>query len=106
MQCCSDGHLTLNGSFERRIRTSPGEFKMDFWRVRCSKCGKTFVTWAKFIGKIARIILKRFTNANVWEDYWQNKMNCAGNVIINIGKYKCFSQNLDYLLLFLYGVAA
>ena len=21
MQCCSDGHLTLNGSFDRRIRT-------------------------------------------------------------------------------------
>ena len=36
-QCCPDGHLTLNGSFERRIRTSPGEVKMDFWRVRCSK---------------------------------------------------------------------
>ena len=30
-QCCSDGHLTMNGSFERRIRTSLGEFKMDFW---------------------------------------------------------------------------
>ena len=23
--------------------------------------------------KIARIILKRFTNANAWEDYWQTK---------------------------------
>ena len=50
MQCCSDGHLTLNGSFERHIRTSLGEFKMDFWRVRCSKCGKTFAPLAKFIG--------------------------------------------------------
>ena len=48
--CCPDGHLTLNGSFERRIRTSLGEFKMDFWRVRCSKCGKTFAPLAKFIG--------------------------------------------------------
>jgi hypothetical protein len=37
MQCCSDGHLTLNGSFDRRIRTSLGEFKMDFWRVRASR---------------------------------------------------------------------
>ena len=46
-QCCPDGHLTLNGSFERRIRTSLGEFKMDFWRVRCSKCGKTFAPLAK-----------------------------------------------------------
>ena len=33
--------LKMNGGFERRIRTSLGEFKMDFWRVRCSKCGKT-----------------------------------------------------------------
>ena len=41
-KCCPDGHLTLNGSFERRNRTSSGEFKMDFWRVCCSKCGKTF----------------------------------------------------------------
>ncbi len=36
-QCCPDGHLMLNGSFERRIRTSLGEFKMNFWRVHCSK---------------------------------------------------------------------
>ena len=50
LQCCSDGHLKLNGSFERRIRTSLGEFKMGFWRVRCSKCGKTFAPLAKFIG--------------------------------------------------------
>ena len=49
-QCCPDGHLMLNGSFERRIRTSLGEFKMNFWRVRCSKCGKTFAPLAKFIG--------------------------------------------------------
>ena len=48
-KCCEDGHLTLNGGFERRIRTSLGEFKMDFWRVRCSKCGKTFAPLAKFI---------------------------------------------------------
>ena len=49
-KCCEDGHLTLNGGFELRIRTSLGEFKMDFWRVRCSKCGKTFAPLAKFIG--------------------------------------------------------
>ena len=50
LHCCADGHLMLNGSFKRRIRTSLGEFKMDFWRVRCSKCGKTFAPLAKFIG--------------------------------------------------------
>ena len=27
LQCYPDGHLTLNGSFDRRIRTSLGEFK-------------------------------------------------------------------------------
>ena len=47
-KCCPDGHLTLNGSFERRIRTSLCEFKMDFWRVSCSKCGKTFAPSAVF----------------------------------------------------------
>ena len=50
LQCCSDGHLTLNGRFDRRIRTSLGEFMMVFWRVRCSKCGKCFAPLAKFIG--------------------------------------------------------
>ena len=42
LQCCPDGHLTLNCSFDRRIRISLGEFKMAFWRMRCSKCGKSF----------------------------------------------------------------
>ena len=46
LQCCPDGHLTQNGSFDRRIRTSLGEFKMAFWRVRCSKCGKSFAPLA------------------------------------------------------------
>ena len=50
MQCCPDGHLTLNYSFDRRIRISLGEFKMAFWRVRCSKCGTSFAPLAKFIG--------------------------------------------------------
>ena len=36
LKCCDSGHLRLNGSFERRIRTSLGEFKMTFWRVSCS----------------------------------------------------------------------
>ena len=50
LQCCPDGHLMLNGSFDRRIRTSLGEFKMVFWQVRCSKCGKTLAPLTKFIG--------------------------------------------------------
>ena len=36
LKCCDRGHFRLNGSFERRIRTSLGEFKMPFWRVSCS----------------------------------------------------------------------
>lgn len=81
-KCCPDGHLTLNSGFERRIRTSPGEFKMDFWRIRCSKCCKNRM-----------IILKRFTNVKVWEECWQNEMNCVDNVVVNIGNYKCFSPD-------------
>ena len=49
MKCCSYGHLRLNGRFERRIRTSLGEFKMTFWRVSCSACGKTFSPLQRFI---------------------------------------------------------
>ena len=49
MKCCSSGHLRLNGSFERRIRTSLGEFKMRFWRVSCSGCGKSFSPLQRFI---------------------------------------------------------
>lgn len=49
-RCCSDGHLTLNGSFERRIRTSLGDFTMKFIRVRCTKCGKTYSPLQKYIG--------------------------------------------------------
>lgn len=49
MKCCEHGHLRMNGSFERRIRTSLGEFKMAFWRVSCSTCGKTFSPLQRFI---------------------------------------------------------
>ena len=143
-KCSHDGYLTLNGGFERRIRTSLGEFKWisgisvvqsaaktfaaaatyirraKLWRLgyikrwlkrelippRASsmvervmrepdrRLKKTACGWSdKGATKIARIILKRFTNAKAWENYWQNKMNCEGNVAVNIGNYKCFSQN-------------
>ena len=49
MKCCDSGHLRQNGSFERRIRTSLGEFKMIFWRVSCSGCGKSFSPLQLFI---------------------------------------------------------
>ena len=49
LKCCDSGHLRLNGSFERRIRTSLDEFKMTFWHVSCSACGKTFSPLQRFI---------------------------------------------------------
>uniref|UniRef100_UPI0011CC48F5 ISH6 family transposase n=1 Tax=Victivallis vadensis TaxID=172901 RepID=UPI0011CC48F5 len=49
LKCCDSGHLRQNGSFERRIRTSLGEFKMRFWRVSCSACGKSFSPLQRFI---------------------------------------------------------
>lgn len=50
----------------------------------------------KGVTKIARIILKRFTNQREWEDYWKTKMNIVGNVIIDIGNYQVFSQNFAH----------
>ena len=46
------------------------------------------------VTKVVRIILKRFANAGAWEEYWQKRMTIIDNVFIDIGNYKCFSQNL------------
>lgn len=50
----------------------------------------------KGVTKVARIILKRFTNSTEWEAYWKEKMNIVGNVYIGIGNYKVFSQNFAH----------
>ena len=50
----------------------------------------------KSVTKIARSILKRFTNEKEWEDYWKKKMNIIGNVVIDIGNYNIKSQNLGH----------
>jgi len=50
----------------------------------------------KGVTKIARIILKRFTNEKEWEEYWKKKMNIIGNVVIDIGNYNIKSQNLGH----------
>jgi hypothetical protein len=34
--------------------------------------------------KMARIIIKRFTSANQWENYWKNRLNIKGNVILSL----------------------
>ena len=49
MRCCDNSHLRLNGGFDRRIRTSLGEFTMNFWRVHCSSCNKSFAPLQRFI---------------------------------------------------------
>ena len=38
----------------------------------------------KGVIKVTGIILKRFANAGVWEDYRQKRMNITGNVIISV----------------------
>lgn len=47
-------------------------------------------------GKIARIILKKFTNEKEWELYWKTKMRIDGNVIFGIGNYKVSEQLLRH----------
>ena len=52
---------------------------------------KTVYGWSdKGATKIIRIILKRFTSANEWEQYWQDKMNYLDNVIVSVRNYKVF----------------
>jgi hypothetical protein len=34
--------------------------------------------------KMARIIIKRFTSANQWENYWKTRLNIHGNVILSL----------------------
>ena len=58
---------------------------------------KTAYGWSdKVATKIIWIILKRFTSANEWEQYWQDKMNCLDNVIVSVRNYKVFLQNLGH----------
>ena len=68
LKCCDRGHFRLNGSFERRIRTSLGEFKMPkrqarritvvrfrSWRVM-GNCRSRFIP--RMVGCCARIAMK------------------------------------------------
>lgn len=36
--CCDAGHLTLNGHYMRRIRTSIGDVSLQLKKVICSQC--------------------------------------------------------------------
>lgn len=46
--------------------------------------------------KIAKIILKKFTNEKEWNEYWSKKMNIIGNVVWDIGNFNVSSQNLAH----------
>jgi hypothetical protein len=46
-------------------------------------------------GKIARIILKKFTNKKEWEDYWDKKMKKTSTIMLSIGNY-IVSQNFAH----------
>ena len=61
-----DGHILRNVPFLflNRLKT----------KQRRSGKKKCYGWSDKGATKIARIILKRFTNAKAWEDYWQEKM--------------------------------
>lgn len=58
---------------------------------------KIAYNWSnKGAGKIARIILKKFTNPEDWNKYWQEKMNINNKVFLWIGNYTITSQNLAH----------
>ena len=40
--CCEHGHLSLNGHYHRRIRTSIGDVALYVKKVKCSVCGRSF----------------------------------------------------------------
>jgi len=46
--------------------------------------------------KIARIVLKKFTDIKGWDDYWAKRMKLDGNVILGIANYRVTSQNLEH----------
>ena len=58
---------------------------------------KLAYNWSdKGAAKIARIILKKFTNEKEWEAYWKNRLGIVGNVVFNIGNYKITAQQLRH----------
>ncbi len=35
--------------------------------------------------KMARIIIKRFTSAGQWDEYWKKKLRIKGNIVLVLG---------------------
>lgn len=46
--------------------------------------------------KIARIILKKFTNADEWKQYWKDKLALEGNVVFSLKQLEASSPNLGH----------
>jgi hypothetical protein len=44
--------------------------------------------------KMARIILKKFADAEEWQKYWKDKLKLGGNVVLSFGKFITHSPNL------------
>lgn len=60
--CCDHGHLTLNGHYNRRIRTSIGDIVLYIKKVKCSACGKSFAPLLRHVN-----IRKYQTKSNEFE---------------------------------------
>ena len=48
--CCDNPSYSLNGGYNRKLKTSLGSLSMRWLRVKCSNCGKTLVPLKEFIG--------------------------------------------------------
>ena len=61
--------FVFNGTFEHRIRTGLGEFKMPFWRVSCSACGETL---SPLRGSFTRDVIRR--KPMNWESWLRKQL--------------------------------
>ena len=58
---------------------------------------KISYNWSnKGCAKMARILLKKFTDKNQWNQYWNEKMKIQNNVMMGIRKNYPSSQNLEH----------
>lgn len=60
--CCEHGHLSLNGHYSRRLRTSIGDIVLCVKKVKCSVCGKSFAPLLRHVN-----IRKYQTKSNEFE---------------------------------------
>ncbi len=48
-KCCDNQDFSLNGSYNRRLRTSVGEVNFSLNRLKCRDCGKSFAVLKRFL---------------------------------------------------------